>query len=431
MTDLNRLGAALSRAQDSTHPDLSVPTEETIYNVVGLAQERLQARATRQKVATLGSVLALCAVLLLWFAQTVNSDLTFTTGGQVRGDTGTAGKLDDIIHVGPEEATGISLDFSDKSRVQLAPGARARVADVSEIGASILLETGRLHLNISPKPENDWVVSAGPFQVAVVGTIFIVEWSPVEERLLVRVERGKVRVRGDFLSEDQVVSGGEQLTILSRQQEVHLIVIGDEDAESTTAEHFGSKTGPIRKGRLPPESQEFVHSESQKGQAFLKRKKTTSNKMASWQSLARDGKAREAQQVVEKLGFSQVAARANAEDLLRLSDVARLSGNGAQASEALHLLRKRFPGTRASGVAAYTLGLVAFNQGAARSAGQWFQLYIKEQAGGSLAREALGRLMEVQRRQGQMGAAKKSAKRYLLSYPQGPHKDVAAGLLRN
>jgi TolA-binding protein len=72
---------------------------------------------------------------------------------------------------------------------------------------------------------------------------------------------------------------------------------------------------------------------------------------------------------------------------------------------------------------------MAFDQrGDYPSAARWFWTYLGEEPGGSLASDALGRLMEAQSRSGNQAAAKATARRYLEAYPNGLHQDVASRL---
>jgi TolA-binding protein len=56
-----------------------------------------------------------------------------------------------------------------------------------------------------------------------------------------------------------------------------------------------------------------------------------------------------------------------------------------------------------------------------REAARWFRIYLAEAANGSLAREAMGRLLEALQRSGQPAAACGIARQYLRRFPGGPH----------
>ncbi len=77
-------------------------------------------------------------------------------------------------------------------------------------------------------------------------------------------------------------------------------------------------------------------------------------------------------------------------------------------------------------MAAFRLGQSA--KGA--QAAEWFSTYLKEQPGGALAREALGRLIEAHQAAGDPISGRAAAERYLKSYPDGPHATLARQALR-
>jgi TolA-binding protein len=108
-----------------------------------------------------------------------------------------------------------------------------------------------------------------------------------------------------------------------------------------------------------------------------------------------------------------------------------LSGNPASAKQALLRLRSAFPGDSRRAAAAFALGKIAFDQTRAYAeAAEWFATSLREQPGGSLAREAAGRLIEARRRAGDDAGARQAAEGYLARYPDGPHADLARSLVR-
>jgi TolA-binding protein len=111
---------------------------------------------------------------------------------------------------------------------------------------------------------------------------------------------------------------------------------------------------------------------------------------------------------------------------LQLSDVARMGGQPSRASEILHALRVRFPRSEEASIAAYTLGVTAFDQHAAYTeAASWFETYLRERPKGALAAEAMGRLLESEASAGRSDRAESTARQYLAAFPTGAHRDVA------
>ena len=108
-----------------------------------------------------------------------------------------------------------------------------------------------------------------------------------------------------------------------------------------------------------------------------------------------------------------------------------MSGSPAAAKQALIRLRSAFPGDSRRAAAAFALGKIAFDQTRAYGeAAEWFATSIREQPGGSLVREAAGRLIEARRHAGDDAGARRAAEGYLARYPDGPHADLARSLVR-
>jgi TolA-binding protein len=149
-----------------------------------------------------------------------------------------------------------------------------------------------------------------------------------------------------------------------------------------------------------------------------------------WESLAKRGRYQQALAAAEQVGIDELTSTLGAEKLLRLADVARIGGKPSLAQRILFGLRKRFPGTSSAGLAAYTLGVTAFDQKRSfPEAAGWFSTYLSEQPGGPLSQEALGRLAEALQRSGQTESARNAATRYLKAYPEGPHRELARRVL--
>jgi len=56
---------------------------------------------------------------------------------------------------------------------------------------------------------------------------------------------------------------------------------------------------------------------------------------------------------------------------------------------------------------------------------------LRERPGGPLAREALGRLLELRHAAGESAQTREVANRYLERYPNGPHASLAQRLLED
>jgi hypothetical protein len=137
------------------------------------------------------------------------------------------------------------------------------------------------------------------------------------------------------------------------------------------------------------------------------------------------GRYRDAFAAAEASGFGGEIERAPAGDLMMLADAARFSGSPARAREALLAARRRFG---ARGQSAFLLGKIAADQqGSPGDAVAWFETYLREEPGGPLAEQALGRILDLSRR-GSPEAGKRAAERYLARYPDGSYAALARSL---
>jgi TolA-binding protein len=370
---------------------------------------RVQTRRLYARVTTYGVTLVAAAAAFLLVLWPRLDKLAFTVGA----DPGVENRW-----IQAESETPVPVHFSDDSSIQLLPGTRARVASVTRMGANLSLETGRLKAKVTPRKSADWTISAGPYVVRVVGTEFDVVWDPEELLLEVEVTRGIVKVSGPVLAGDQAVSAMQRLSVAPAQGRATIATF-EPQSETADLGAAGADTAPAESA----ESEEHAAANTIPGAV------PGGTAGPTWQALAKRGDFGKAFELVERLGFDNVARTAGPEDLLQLADVARIGGQPARATQIFRILRRRFPRTRAASVAAYTMGVTAFDQAASyTNAARWFQTYLHEQPTGPLAAEALGRLMEAQERLGRHEQAQATARRYLDTYPKGPHRDVAERL---
>jgi hypothetical protein len=74
------------------------------------------------------------------------------------------------------------------------------------------------------------------------------------------------------------------------------------------------------------------------------------------------------------------------------------------------------------------LGKIAADQlGSPGEAATWFETYLQEEPGGALAEQALGRMLEIRKRD--PGAARATAERYLARYPNGAYAALARSIV--
>lgn len=320
------------------------------------------------------------------------------------------------FHVGEKEPArvgawidgGRAITFADGTRIDLARDARARVADVDERGASIVLETGRATASVVHRDRTRWSVLAGPFTVHVTGTRFETAWDPVAETFEVALHEGGVVVTGPLLGDGRAVHVGETLRVAVKTEQLALTRGDAPSPAAVPADHVDVVAQPPSAPRVS----------------------TAAPLRVTWQALAAHGKYKEAMAAVEREGFDGVVARSTAPDLATLGDVTRLSGESGRAMQTLNAIRARFPGTSESAASAFLLGRLSFEQrGQYAEAEQWFSTYLTEEPGGPFAREAEGRLIECKLHRADEEGAREAARRYLENYPGGPHAAKARSLL--
>jgi transmembrane sensor len=319
-------------------------------------------------------------------------------------------------------AERVPLQFSDGSRVVLEPLCRARIAETEARGAAILVESGRVAVDVVHRPEGRWRLSLGPFSVHVIGTRFGVEFDPVREALTLEVHDGRVVASGCHLGEGRPVHAGERLRASCKTRQLE-IVTGETDGQRS----LGSAQSPVQTDTVLPNASAKVAPESPAPAAAAE---GPAPPAAKWRGLLAQGDYKGAFLAAKLAGFERECETANSSELMALGDAARFSGQPAAAEHAYLSLRRRFAGDGRAALAAFSLAKIAFDQrGEHAAAARWFETYLRESPGGPLAREALGRLMESLQRSGQAGRARDVAEQYVARHPRGPHAELARRLL--
>lgn len=298
----------------------------------------------------------------------------------------------------PDDAR-LPLEFSDGTRVELAPRARARVRELRADGAHLELDDGRLRLHVTPRRGARWQLDAGPFGVRVTGTRFDVSYVKSEDRFELTLEEGEVILHGCVFGSGRKLAPGQTVRASCRKPSLDVSYGPARAPEASPSESPAKAT--LELAAPPPAT-------------------------AATPAKLPEARATDANENTSKLAAERAPARtAGAEELL--ADAARHAGAPSRAAEALRNVRSRFPGSRAAALAAFKLGRLEFDaNGAHARAAEWFRTYLREEPGGPMTREALGRLLESLERSGQRGRAKEFALRYRREYPTGPHAELAA-----
>ncbi len=216
----------------------------------------------------------------------------------------------------------------------MAPGSRGRVEELGQAGASFLLERGRVRARVTHKSNTTWRFVAGPFVVRVTGTALAVDWDPVRERFAVRVDEGSVVVRGPSLGALQVVRSGEQCVVDLPSRTTRI--------SPSEKEAPADSDGPVDAGN---DVFSDVPAASPPASAIPRAPWRTAP--ASWVQLEEKGEYDAAYLAALNVGLASVLRASSADELLRLAQVARMSGHRDTEREALVTCRRRFPGVGA------------------------------------------------------------------------------------
>jgi ferric-dicitrate binding protein FerR (iron transport regulator) len=339
----------------------------------------------------------------------------------------------------------VALRFSDGSQIAVARKSRARLMGLRNTGADVSLESGSMNVKVQHREDTSWHIGAGPYGVHVIGTRFDVRYQPEDDTFELSLHEGKVEISGCVFGGGYRMLAGQTVRASCKDNRYDVSSLAGEQtgpaAGSGSVESFMQKPAeaapepspaPVQHAAAPAPVPVPVITPKPEGvgtPAAAPAPRPT-RQPAEWQSLARAGHFAQALRAARAIGFERECARGSAEDVSLLAKVARYGQDTDLEASALRLLRERFRGTNRAAWAAFSLGRLEFdNHGAYAEAAEWFRTYLKEQPRGELAREAQGRLLESVERTGDHAGARELATRYLHDYPQGPHADLAHGLL--
>jgi transmembrane sensor len=362
-----------------------------------------------------GAGIAAAVALLVWMLLSPG-DLTVRAEGRRL-------KEGDWISSNGDHPT--ALRFSDGSRVVLQSKTGVRVRALSAAGAHLLLERGTVSVEVSRGPDTDWRFDVGPYSLWVTGTRFSVSWDPEPEAIDIDMQEGSLEVTGPMISKGKPLVAGERLEASLKTGRMTFSSGAAVPGDSSAAVGHIMKPSPPPPPAVPvPGGEERPASQVRKATSVPKRSGGT------WQQLAATGQYAEAIAHARRSGMDAILAQAPAPTLITLGDAARYAGETALAERVYRRVRRRYPASSQASVAAFALGVMAFDKkGAFREAAGWFGAIVAETSGrGSLAREASGRLIEALNRAGDEAGARRAASRYLERYPEGPHAGLAKRL---
>jgi hypothetical protein len=327
--------------------------------------------------------------------------LTFTLDGQpvhARGQT-----------IAPSPRPPV-LSFSDGTQIRMAPEARGRVVEVTQHGGRIALDEGSAYVQVAPHPGARWTFEAGPFRIAVHGTIFSVGWDLKRSRFDLQMEEGVVSVTGPVTGGEIVLHGGEKLSVSLADVQAPAALPADVRLKATT---------PLEE---PPAPSVSVRVGSEVGERW------SPTKWAGWLV---EGRAQAVIADAKRIGVQRILQRASGEQLAVLASAARYQNEDELARRALLTQRRRFARSVRAAEASFLLGRI--DEESSHDPDQalaWYERYLKEAPGGEYVSEALGRKMMVLERTHRQDEAARIAVDYLRRFPAGTYAHVARALVR-
>lgn len=318
------------------------------------------------------------------------------------------------------EREELPMHFAEGSEVVVHGNSRVHVESVDPRGASMIVERGSVSANIVHRAETRWGFIAGPFRVRVTGTELAVEWDPKREEFSVSVATGSVLVTGPLIEGGRKVGAGQRCRVAIKEERLE---VTRAKAALRAEEPLDGATEVVDVEALPLEEDAQISTEGLPSAAELSA--VAPRDLPKWQRLEQEGRYAEAMKAAAQLGVGTLIRSGNAGELMSLARAARLTGQHEVAGQSLRQLRARYSGSRQAATAAFLLGRSA----APAEAAGWFATYLREYPSGLLAREASGRLIESLHRAGRFAEASDAARRYLASYPSGPHAAFARSVL--
>lgn len=279
-----------------------------------------------------------------------------------------------------------ALTLADGSRLTLDEGSRVRLVTSRADAVALAIESGGVELDVVHASGRGFVVSAGKFDVRIVGTklhVFLAS----DGRVTVSVTEGKVEVRSrDGGEPPRFVGLGESWSSAP-----------DPSPSSTTA----SVDAPPTASSAPP-----IASQSPTA------------------STPPDGTPAP---TTAPPSFAAQVGAAGPKELLDLAKDARVHGRARDSAIALDALRKRYRGDPRAGLAAFELGRLRMDSfGDSRGALEAFDDAITLSPGASFREDAEARRVAIFESMGGGAACVAARDAYLARYPSGAHAGVVA-----
>jgi len=321
-----------------------------------------------------------------------------------------------------------TLAFAEGSTVALASGTTARLDAVDSTHVDVVLERGHLDAEVTKGTGRTWRFHAGAWAVRVVGTQLSVSWDPRAQDFEVRVIEGVVEVTGPGVDPVLVRAGHTLARRPPRPQpppqepRAPAGAVQDDRVVAPVVQ-YAPAPPPSRRHVVAPEPE----SESEGASEPLVVAKTVGQVAPPWRELLADGRRSEALEAAGQAGVLSRLDTLGDEDILALSDAARLERQSPLARRLLmHVFARDGDG---AAEAAFLLGRLEADARHPDSASEFFRRSAALAPDGPFAEQARGRLMEALLQLGEVQAARVVAADYRQRYPAGTWSGTARRLV--
>jgi FecR protein len=275
------------------------------------------------------------------------------------------------------QSTG--YEFSDGTVISLRSGANLQVLSVDESTPHVRLTSGEAEVRVVHRPNSQWDFSAGPFDVAVVGTAFDLKWDVASRTFSLDLRQGAVRVTGPVLDGPLLLRAGHRVSITLDPGRVAIDMgkAAPSASESAATPRAAPSTANVPSAQPSPGL--VVPSDVVAPRVSPK---------LSWRALVGRGRFAEVIEQAQAMPIEGCLSQCAATDLRALGDAARYTGRAALAERAFLGLRERFLGSPDSVVAAFLLAHTYEAQHRPVLAATWYERYLSEAPSGQFATEA-------------------------------------------
>lgn len=320
------------------------------------------------------------------------------------------------------------LRFSDESSVALGPSTKLDVNAMGADGARIVLVDGTVDVYVKHRARTSWRFAAGPFEVEVKGTAFVLGFEAGSGRLRLHMASGLVEVLAP--SERKLaVAAGESLELYASPPVVEPPALPAPPARARTDEPDQPSADDVGAALVPART-EAPRAPARRPLPPSERPAPVANPIA-WSGLVAKGDFAGVVADAERRGLDQAVAQASAAELASLADAARYTKRPQLAQKVLLSLRARFAGSEPARDAPFFLGRLAeTTSGQTETALAWYDTYLRESPRGLYAAETLGREMTLLSSSAPE-RARTVARTYLERFPRGSQAGLARSLLES